>query len=318
MRFSFVMSEDSSLLLKRAKEIQELFFSQKSLESARHTFWGDEGLSSDFWQMLTIVSLEPKADFFLIRKAEKLNADTWKKISETLATLREDAFLVFCIESDWEKKAPKIPAYISNQKCFTFSEKKNWNSRIPSLDMKSLPPYIQKGFRERGLTCHNSVIESLCSMLPPYASAVDNTLDQLALVTDTSEITNDDLSNLSSVGIDILLFDYIKYLENGNTFNLWKNILQDSGKAEDVFFGLIALLTREARILWQILFSDSVKLPSFLLSQKTQSAHRLGKKKVAYLFMLLREAEWSIKSGKKQVSQAMEELLADLNSLYRA
>ncbi len=316
MRFSFIFSPDSALLLKKAEEYAQNFFTQNPHPPLKHVFWADEPLSR-FWQLIAVPNLEPTADAVLIRNADKLDADTWKKISTSVGTLHENVYIIFCMEQEWEKKAPKIPAYIANQKCYTFSEKKGWNVRIQPLDSKSLASYVQKAMKERDLTCDKALFETLYTLFPHKAAAVDNTLDQLALIAENNVVKHEDIMNYVPNVVDIIVFDYIRYLESNNSLELWRNILSDESKADEVFFALLANITREARILWQLLHNDSVRLPPMIVDRKKQQAQRLGKKRIAILFKILRDADWSIKSGTKKVGQSMEQLLYDLSRIYR-
>ncbi len=318
MRFSFICSPDSALVLKEARGLAKKFFEKIALPEQMHVYWGDEGLTSEFWQTLTISSLDARADFIIVRTAEKLDSETWKRISETLGTLREEVFIVFCLEVDWEKGKPKIPAIISNQMCFTFSEKKGWNFRLAPLTAESLPKYIRKAMAERKLQASNEILEMLSTMLPPFASAVDNTFDQLLLGVENATITKEDLANISMNSEGLMVFEFIKNLENNKPFDLWRELLLDAGSAKDVYFALVANLTTQARQMWQILFNDDVVgIHPYVLQLRTQMARKMGQKRVGYLFLLLREAELSIKSGKKDIVQAMEELLYDLSILYK-
>lgn len=324
MKFSFVFAEDSSLLLKKVEELSSAFFQKNIAPAKRYVFWGEkgeEGLDSDFWQKLTFPSLIESADFFIIRRAENLNVDTWKNISEALGVLRENAFVVLCVEAEWKAKEKKIPAYVTNiksQLCYTFAEKKSWNFYIPSLDARTIAFYIKDALKLRSLHCPQELFPRLLQIFPPnnaYAVAIDNTLDQLALVAENAELREEDFENFAPANPEVLFFDYIKYIENGTTFKLWENLLLEQN-AETMLFPFLALLNREARILWQILCGEDVKLPSFVVNNKRAVAQKLRLTKVARIFMLTREADWAIKSGRKKAQQVMEELLADLGKLY--
>ncbi len=317
MRFAFIFSEDYSLLKKEMKKISTDFFSKTSLSSATHTFWGDEPLNADFWETLIGASLDPRADFIILRKAELFNAETWKNLSESLGTLRENCFIIFCIESAWEKNEPKVPAFIKSQRCYTFAEKKKWFFKIPPLKANDIPSYLQKGMQNRGLTADKNILNILSTMLPPTPAIIDSTLDQLSLANKDLIITEENLKSIATSTPEILLFDYIKFLEGGKSYTIWQNLLLENN-AEEIFFPFLAILTREARQLWQIVCNDSaLKLPSFIMNTKRNTAQKLGKRGIATLFSALSEADYAIKSGRKTVSQSMEELLFKLTLLYK-
>ncbi len=319
MRFCFIITEDSSLLLQRVQELADEFYAKQKGKASRHVYWGNDGLSADFWQKLTIQNLFPQADFFLIRNAEKLDTETWKKLTEHIGTLRDDAFILIALENAWEKGKPKIPVLISGQKCYCFAEKKSWLIKIAALTEQTKPAYVKKGMQARGLNASSALFEKLVNILGLNAAGIDNSLDQLAFACEDSEkkeIKEEYLEILSPASAEVLLFDYLGYIENNNTIKLWEKLLLDA-KAEDVLFGFIALMTREARQLWQLLSSDKVSIPPFFVAKKTAMAKKMGKMKILQIFLLCREAEWGLKSGRKNEMQAMEELLVGLSLLYR-
>ena len=45
------------------------------------TFWADEGLDRRFWDALTLLSMDGRRRVLIVRGAQQLPADTWKKLS---------------------------------------------------------------------------------------------------------------------------------------------------------------------------------------------------------------------------------------------
>ncbi len=324
MRYSILCTPDSTLLKKRMQELAQSFYEGKNIKQKERIFWADEGLGSDFWEAFSssALSLEPQCDFIVLRKADEMNAESWKKISDALANLREDAFVVLCIETEWEnyfgKLSLKLPLYITNQLCYAYAEKKGWLEKLKPHSIETFRSYIQSGIKKRSLTCEKEIVDILVTILPHNSSSAENALDQLALGVDNMHITKEDLSYIALNLDDLNAFSYIEKLETQKSFDIWRDVLHDKNRAKVNYFAFISALTKQARQMWQILSNETpLELKVYPLQLRTNIAQRLGKKRVAYLFLLLREAEFSVKSGKKDIFQAMEELVQDLSALYK-
>ncbi len=315
MRFCFVLSDDLALLKRKIEVVREDYASKSTAPCNVMTFWGDE-FTTNFWDTFTAISFEARADFIILRKAEALKADDWKKLSEMIGILRDDAFLLICIESAWDKNVPKVPAYISSQQCYTFAKKKNWFFQEAPLTTQNMRAYVIKGLKERRIEMQDTVLNVLLSLLAPPSSSIDNALDQLAFIATEKTIEEKDLAHLSATVPELIIFDYIKYLESGKTYPLWESVLNEN-KPGDILFPLLEILAREARTLWKLSIGEDVKLSPFIANAKKQLAFRLGKDGIARLFSVLSDADWSIKSGKKDVGQVLEELIFRLSYLYR-
>ncbi len=315
MRYCYVLSNDLALLKRKIEDVRQGYMSNAGLDCNTLTFWGDE-LNPAFWDCFSAISLEARKDFIILRKAEALKADDWKKLSEVIARMQEDIFLLICIESPWEKNAPKVPAIISSQKCYTFAKKKNWFFQEAPLNAQNIRNYIVKGLKERNIEMQEEVLKILVSVLAPPSSSIDNALDQLALIAIDKKIEEKDFAHLSASVPELVIFDYIKCLESGTSYPLWQGVLNEN-KPDDILFTLLAILAREARTLWKLSVGEDVKLSPFIANSKKQLAYRLGKDGIAKLFSLLSDADWAIKSGKKDVGQVLEELIFRLSYLYR-
>ena len=106
--FYFCLCPDSTLarehvdgLLKRVNAVGR--------EREIRTFWADEGLDGRFWEALTMQGLTERPRALLVRGAQTLTAEVWKKLSAVLATPRPDILPVFFLESLWEKANPSCP-----------------------------------------------------------------------------------------------------------------------------------------------------------------------------------------------------------------
>jgi DNA polymerase-3 subunit delta len=279
-------------------------------------FWADEGLDGRFWEALTMPSFGRRPEALLLRGAHGLPADAWKKLSAALAAPRPDVLPVFFLESAWEKGRAKLPAHLAKARCLAFAEQRSWVWRNPGLDARALRPYLAQKAGEMGLTLRNGVLERLGEISPPDAAAASRLLEQLALAAPDGIVDEALTGQMAGHTPEVILFDFIRHLQNGNAFQVWKTLLGAGDGGESLLFPLLALLTREARILWQILAGENVWLPQQIAGAKRSLAARLGCAGVAEIFRAALEAEQSVKSGRKQAAQAMEELTAGLVLLF--
>ena len=60
---------------------------------------------------------------------------------------------------------------------------------------------------------------------------------------------------------EVIIFEFIRHLQSGNSAAVWRTLLREGDGGESLLFPLLALLTREARLLWQIQAGENVWLP---------------------------------------------------------
>ncbi len=315
MRYCIVLSDDVAMLKRRIEAIKNDFIAQSSTICNTKIFWGDE-LAAQFWESFSAVQLDVSRDFIVLRKADVLKAEDWANLTSMIARLREDAFLVLCIESAWGEKGPKVPAYISGQKCYTHAKNKKWYFQEAPLTDDRKKDYIAQGIKARNIEMSRPVMDLLGELLSPPSALIDNALDQLAMIAEDRALEEKDLEHISASAPEMILFDYVKNLESGKSYPLWATVLHEH-KPDDILFPLIGIFAREARNLWKISANEDVKLPSFILEKKRAVANKLGKAGIATLFSLLSDADWSIKSGKKDSRQVLDELIFRLSLLYK-
>ena len=92
----------------------------------------------------------------------------------------------------------------------------------------------------------------------------------------------------------------------------------ETGKKEDdgLLFPFLGLLLREARILWQILMGERVRLHPNDAAQKQKLARTLGAQGINRMIKLIVYAEWQVKSGERTTEQALDALVAELSLLF--
>lgn len=313
--FYFCLCPDSTLarehvdgLLKRVNAVGR--------EREIRTFWADEGLDGRFWEALIMQGLTERPRALLVRGAQTLTAEVWKKLSAVLATPRPDILPVFFLESLWEKGQPKLPAHIAKLRCLEFADKQGWVWRSAGLDARALRKHVQQRAAALELRLTPDALDALCAVVTPDAAAVRGVLEQLALASGDGEVGVELVRNMAESAPEVIIFEFIRHLQSGNSAAVWRTLLREGDGGESLLFPLLALLTREARLLWQIQAGENVWLPQQTANLKRSLASRLGTSGLANLFAALMEAEWAVKSGRRQPLQALEELVGSLTLAF--
>ena len=313
--FYFCLCPDSTLarehvdgLLKRVNAVGR--------EREIRTFWADEGLDGRFWEALTMQGLTERPRALLVRGAQTLTAEVWKKLSAVLATPRPDILPVFFLESLWEKGQPKLPAHIAKLRCLEFADKQGWVWRSAGLDARALRKHVQQRAAALELRLTPDALDALCAVVTPDAAAVRGVLEQLALASGDGEVGVELVRNMAESAPEVIIFEFIRHLQSGNSAAVWRTLLREGDGGESLLFPLLALLTREARLLWQIQAGENVWLPQQTANLKRSLASRLGTSGLANLFAALMEAEWAVKSGRRQPLQTLEELVGSLTLAF--
>ena len=252
----------------------------------------------------------------LVRGAQTLTAEVWKKLSAVLATPRPDILPVFFLESLWEKGQPKLPAHIAKLRCLEFADKQGWVWRSAGLDARALRKHVQQRAAALELRLTPDALDALCAVVTPDAAAVRGVLEQLALASGDGEVGVELVRNMAESAPEVIIFEFIRHLQSGNSAAVWRTLLREGDGGESLLFPLLALLTREARLLWQIQAGENVWLPQQTANLKRSLASRLGTSGLANLFAALMEAEWAVKSGRRQPLQALEELVGSLTLAF--
>lgn len=315
--FYFCLCPDSTLAREHVDALLERS-GTGGREREIHTFWADEGLDGRFWEALTMQGLTDRPRVLLIRGAQNLAADIWKKLSVSLATPRSDTLPIFFLESPWEKGQPKLPAHVAKLRCLEFADKKGWTWRSPGLDARALRKHIQQRAAALGVRLAPDALDALCAVVTPDAAAVRGVLEQLALASADGVVSVDLVRHMAENTPEVVIFEFIRHLQTGNVAEVWKTLLREGDGGESLLFPLLALLAREARLLWQVQAGENVWLPQQAAGLKRALAARLGTAGLPVLFEALMEAEWAVKSGRRQPLQAMEELVASLTLLFGA
>ena len=318
--FLFCLCPDSALLnLLLEETVQRFFPSAANVE--RLVFWGDEGLPTRFWELLTLQGFIPTSRVLIIRCAQLIPADVWRQISKALARPNPQAFPIICMEGSWEKGRPKLPAYIEKLPCTVFARKQQWWNERAGLDERSLSAFIRQTGAKLGLTFTPEALSRLVDMLSPQAAAIESELLKLLLF--VSAQTNDtttrtvDVTDLIAINQSekFNIFNMIRHIQQGNALMVWQQAMRERG--EDLIFPLLALLQREARQLWQALADPASASLRRDGEQQLALAGRLGITGLATLWDSMHDAELSIKSGKKTPDQALDSLLGEVTLLFR-
>lgn len=315
--FSFCVCPDVTLSHRHVTKLTEQFSSgPEEAPWEIRTFWGDEPLTSAFWESMEVSGLFNRPRQVILRNAQALQAEVWKKISALLSRATADIWPFLFVEVPFEKGQPKLPAHIRKLKCWEFGLRNNWIWHCPGIESGSIKKYVSQIAADLHLTFEPGALDILCSKLPHNAAAIDNELQKLSLASKENRVTTD-LAQWAGQETQLDIFTFIRSVqENKNQHRIWGTVLADQLSGDSSFFGFIAMLIREARILWQLFHGESVQLPPSLIAPKERLAKKLGTARITALWEVAYLAERGVKTGEHSPQQAMESLIAELSLIF--
>ena len=323
--FSICICPDSRLLRTRLDTLLAANPPSQSGAWQRFVFWGDEGLPAAFWEHLTLQGLFATPKALIIRNTHTLPADILsKQLSPALLPLAREAGLsspliwpFLCLEVGFEKGKPKVPAHIQRLPCWLEAEKRGWLDVIPPLSGRSLSAYIRAEAARLGIEPRPRELVLLEQALPPDAAFITSELSKLALTIDSEGRLPEHATRLVGQTQELGIFDLMRIVQqNSGAPAAWRQILEDRLSGDSMVFGFIAILLREARVLWQSLCGDPPSLPPQIAMQKKIAAESLGLAGIARIWELALMADKGIKSGERSPDQAFESLAGDLFLLF--
>ncbi len=281
----------------------------------RHVYWGDEDLPQAFWEHLMLQGLFSKPRLIILRNAQNISAARWKELSAALSNPNPLTWLILCLEGPWDKGQPKLPAHVVKQKSLGFADKKGWIWRHSGLDIQGIKKYIQGKAQTLSLTFDPHALDVLCASVPPDATAIDSELEKLQLAAEDGRVQMSMVGSGSYIP-ESNIFSFMNQIYAGNMSAAWREIYRSQHDMDALLFPFLALLSRDAKTLWQILAGESPRMHPAAAKEKESCARRLGFTGIAEVFACIVRAELAIKSGERNVEQTLEALVAELTLLF--
>jgi DNA polymerase-3 subunit delta len=283
-------------------------------------FWGDEDLTSSFWEALSVPNLMGPPRALVLRRAHGLTVDFWKALSPHLKGFKRSIWPFFCLEGSWNKNKPTIPKIIQSRPYWKVAASKEWIWQDPGLTRNNLSKEINQWARARQITFEQGVLQAFCQGLPLETFALHNELEKLSLHLGPRRTVSAGDLTLFDHPMDMDMFAFLRSIQDkGQRFTTWKRILggQESAGSE-MLFPFLGLLTWETRTMWQLASGEdnAVHLPPSIKSMKKNMASRLGLTKLAQIFDLVLDAETSVKSGRRTPDQALECIVQELMRVF--
>ncbi len=315
--FMFCICPDSALIREQIdRQLQSQGQNWK-----KYIFWADEELPDRYWNLLTLDGLLPEGHAVILRRAELVNQAFWKELLPVLARFKSKIWPFFCLEKEWQRGQPPVPAALSRQKYWLVARNKGWIWQSPGLTQGCLRQYLEHWAKSKNIHIPEQVMSLAMQILPLDAGILKNELQKLELYTEHKALLEPaDLQQISFHG-SLDIFGFLQSLQTkGSELKVWKQVLHNqlSGDSEQLML-LIRLLLREARIMWQLLQSEKPlsQLPLSIKKQKQQLAKKLGEAGLVRIWDILLQTEADVKSGKLNQDQAWEILSSKLMGLFR-
>lgn len=287
---------------------------------AAKIFWGDEELSSRYWQALTMQSLMGPRNAVVLRKANEQKEEFWTQIEPILARPRTSVWPLFCLEGEWKSDKPNLSKTLTKHPYWTIAQENDWVWTHPGLSRATLGTELQSFAQRYGLSFAPGIQKKLAESLPVSTIALRNELEKIRLLAgNATEITAEHLAALTEdTPFDIFVF--LRQVHNPATRpTVWSHVIHDPALANgDMVFALLALLMREARQLWHLAHgeADKVNLYPSLKNEKMRLAQRLGPKRLSLFWDIVIKAETDIKTGRLKPAQVQDALVRDIQRLW--
>ncbi len=316
--FYFCFCPDSGLFKRQIHKILEPY-DPDSWEIS--TLWSDDGdLDQKLWKSLNMANMMGPSRVVVVRNCQIFKEAQWKALAPALKGFKSGIWPFFCLESQWDKQKPKIPAVLEKQKFFKIARERGWIWQFPGITRQNLFRYLAKRAREVGLVFASGVQDKLVDILPLDSLGVDQELEKLLLLSqDQGKVTLKHL-DIIEPRADLDIFVQMQSIQQGkNIARVWQKFFRDQQSGQEGLFPFLGLLLREARILWHLAAGeeDKVFLYPRMKKEKIRLARQLGPQNIARLWDMILEAEAGVKSGTILQDQALEKLTADLYRLFR-
>ncbi len=316
--FNFLVCPDSGLIQHQIELLLRQYPPSFGTYE-RHVFWGDEGLGDAFWNALTLQNLMSIPKVIVLRRAQLLPDAEWDKFGPALSRFSPTAWPLFSLETAFDRGKPKLPRGLAKQKFWLFAEKKKWIWQSPGLQPKDVAAHVRNWARERNLSLAPGALEAICDVLPADLAAISQELAKIELACKAGEEIRPELAELVTFTPDMDIFAFIDSVQSGQApLQVWRKVVTAQATGEGLLFQFLAMLAREARIMWQLLHGEQApRLPQFVIQRKTDLARSLGPARLAGIWELALEAELRVKQGEASEAQAMESLVSSLSGLFR-
>ena len=316
--FYFCLCPDSGLLKRQIHKILEPY-DPDSWEI--NTLWSDDpDLDQKLWKALNMANMMGPSRAVVVRNCQVFKEAQWKALAPALKGFKSGIWPFFCLESQWDKQQPKIPAFLEKQKFFKIARERGWLWQFPGITRQNLPMYLEKRARETGLVFAPGVQEQLLDILPLHSLGVDQELEKLLLLAQDQGKVEAKHLDIVEPRADLDIFAQMQSIQQGKNFaRVWQKFFKDQQSGQEGLFPFLGLLLREARILWHLAAGeeDKVYLYPRTKKEKIRLARQLGPRNIARLWDMILDAEAGVKSGTILQDQALEKLSADLYRMFR-
>lgn len=319
--FSFLLCPDPELIRLEIEALVEQYGNGQTYE--RRVHWADEDLTDAFWQDITIPDLMGAPRLVVVRRAQAFLKEGWQKLTSALSSFNAQIWPIFCVESGPDKKGQmKPPAMLVKQKYWPVAEKRGWVWSNPGLNHATMGQFIMDFAARHSLSIDQSTVRALADVLPTDAVGAGNELQKLLLAAGDAQKILPEHVGLVSHQADMDVFAFISSIIDGREpEKVWKKVFDNqlAPSQDNIFFAFLALIAREARILWELAAGEapSTWVRRSDIPKKTTLAKRLGPQRISHMWDLVLEAEYGVKTGKRTPEQAFEAIVGGLFALLQ-
>ena len=290
---------DDFLLEKILKQIRETFVPETARDFNLHIFDGDSRVNSaDILDAVRSMPFLSPNRLIIVRRTDHIPAADL----EILLPYLEKPVDTTCLILVAQKPDFRL-------KFFKYIKKLGHAVNFRELSDRQVIPWIKTEAREMGLNIKTNACRYLQEIVGNQSRTLHTELEKLYLRHGTKEIGVDEIKELSIFSRMYTIFelmDAISQRRKTESLSILNRYLEEEGK--DAAFGIIGMLTRQIRIIFQakVFASERVPkpemgkklgVPGFLVSRVLEQAQRWREKDLEKALELLYQADGRLKMG---------------------
>lgn len=290
---------DDFLLEKVLKQIRETFLPETARDFNHHIFDGDGSINpGDILDAARSLPFLSSNRLVIVRRTDCISAANLEAFLPYLEKPVDSTCLIFvALKPDFRLKF------------FNLSKRLGYAVNFKELNDRQVLPWIKAAARELGLNIKMEACRHLSEIVGNCSRTLHTELEKLYLRHGSKEIGIDEIKELSIFSRMYTIFelmDEISHRRRAQSLSILNRYLEEEGR--DAAFGIIGMLTRQIRIIFQAKVFTSERIPrgelakklgvpGFLVNKILDQARHWQEKDLEKALMLLYQADGRLKSG---------------------
>ncbi len=290
---------DDFLLEKVLNQIRETFLPESARDFNLHIFDGDGSINpGDILDAARSMPFLSSNRLVIVRRTDRIASVNLEAFLPYLEKPVDSTCLIFvALKPDFRLKF------------FNFSKKLGYTVNFKELNDRQVLPWIKATARELGLNINMEACRHLQEIAGNGSRTLHMELEKLYLRHGSKEIGTAEIKELSIFSRMFTIFelmDEISHRRKAQSLSILNRYLEEEGR--DAAFGIIGMLTRQIRIIFQAKVFTSERIPrgelakklgvpGFLVNKILDQARSWREEDLEKALVLLYQADGRLKSG---------------------